>query len=818
MAFADVILPVPVPRTYTYLIPDDVSVQVGSRVIVQFGPKKIYTGLVANVKDDHVSVEKAKDILEVLDTEPIVNSLQIGFFGWLANYYLCTMGEVMNAAIPAGLKLSSESYVHINQEVEWLDQPQNEREDLLLEHLAYKEMSVKEVGDLLALKRPQTLIKSLADRKMVHLYEKVKDKYSPKTEKRVRLADTYTKELNLEELFDDLEKKPKQVDVLLAYLQRVPATESEKANRTGISRSQLSQHCSLSSIKTLTKLGILEEWEETVSRLPPLDTSGITTPKLSDLQQLTYREVEQVFEKKNTALLRGITGSGKTEIYISLIQQKLDQGLQVLYLLPEIALTTQIIQRLRKSFGNAFGVYHSQYSDNERVEVWQKVLKGEYNFVVGVRSSVFLPFDHLGLIIVDEEHEHSYKQYEPAPRYHARDAAIYLAGLHGAKTLLGSATPAVETFAKALEGKFGLVELETRFGDVKLPKVELIDLKMARKRREMRANIFTVQMLEAIGSALEQKEQVILFQNRRGYAPHLLCEDCGHVMQCQNCDVSMTYHQLQNLLMCHYCGFKMYPPQQCPECGLNHIKHSGYGTEQLEDELQPFFPDAKIQRMDLDTTRTKNSYQRILGDFENGKIDILVGTQMVSKGLDFDRVNLVGIFDIDRIIHFPDFRSHERAYQLITQVSGRAGRKSGTGKVLIQTFDPGHVVLQKVLKDNYRTFYQREIQEREQYHYPPFARMVKITIRHKDAKAANDAALHMAAYLRQLINERAVDGPSEPMINRVRNKYLKDIHVKLGLNISHINEIKQRMLVARDDVQAHKDYRSVQVVFDVDPL
>ncbi len=541
-------------------------------------------------------------------------------------------------------------------------------------------------------------------------------------------------------------------------------------------------------------------------------------PELSEMQILVKQEIERQFEKQDTVLLRGITGSGKTEIYIAKIQEAIDQGKQVLYLLPEIALTTQIIQRLQRVFGNDFGVYHSQYSDNERVEVWQKVLSGEYRFVVGVRSSVFLPFSDLGLVIIDEEHEPSYKQFDPAPRYNARDAAIYLASLHSAKTLLGTATPSIETFSKALEGKFGLVELDTRFGDVKLPEVELIDMRQVRKRKELKANLFSAYLLESIGQSLEKKEQVILFQNRRGYAPFVSCEDCGHVMGCPNCDVSLTYHQFQNQLICHYCGYRIYMPHECPECDLNHMRHSGFGTEQLEEELQPFFPDATIQRMDLDTTRSKNAYERILGSFEDGETDILIGTQMVSKGLDFDKVNLVGIFDIDRIIHFPDFRSHERAYQLITQVSGRSGRKSGEGRVLIQTSDPSHTVLQKVMKEDYRPFYEAEIKEREEFQYPPFVRLIKIVFKHKDVQIVNEASVYMGNLIRQHIGKERINGPVDPVINRLRNLYLKEIIVRLEPSGLSLSGVKDLLWALRDDINQQKAFKGVSVVFDVDPI
>ncbi len=816
--YADIILPIPVPRTYSYSIPEGARVQVGSRVIVQFGPKKIYTGLVANLKNNAPSIDHPKEIIEVLDDYPIVTKIQIEFFGWLANYYMCTIGEVMNAAIPSGLKLSSESIISLNPESEWADVPTKEKEEILILHLKSQELTMQDVGSLIGLKHPHALVKSMAARNIIHLYEKVRDKYAPKHVKRVRIKEDFRNEEILESLFSELDKKPKQLDVLLSYLREVPALENKNRNLKGVLKSKLISESSASSVATLLKKGVLEEWDEVVSRLPEITSDRAEIPELSPLQELAKAEIHWQFEKQSTVLLRGITGSGKTEIYISMIQEALEAGTQVLYLLPEIALTTQIIKRLQRVFGNSFGVYHSQYSDNERVEVWQKVLSGEYQFVVGVRSSIFLPFSQLGLVIIDEEHEPSYKQFDPAPRYHARDAAIYLATKHGSKTLLGTATPSIETFHKALDGKFGLVELDTRFGEVQLPKVELIDMRQVRKRKELKANLFAAGLLEEIGQALANKEQVILFQNRRGYAPFVSCDDCGHVMGCPNCDVSLTYHQFQNQLICHYCGHRIYMPHECPECGLNHMKHSGFGTEQLEDELQPFFPDARMQRMDLDTTRSKNSYDRILTAFEEGETDILIGTQMVSKGLDFDKVNLVGIFDIDRIIHFPDFRSHERAYQLITQVSGRSGRKSGNGRVLIQTSDPSQDVLLKVMKEDYRPFYNSEIIEREEFKYPPFARLIRIIFKHKEVQIVNEGSVYFGNLLRQHLGTDRVNGPVDPVINRLRNLYLKEIQVKIEMSGVSLSAVKELMWTLRDDLNQQKAFKGVSVVFDVDPI
>ncbi len=804
------VIPLPLPGTFTYLVPDDLIVAAGHRVIVQFGRQKIYTGIVVQIAEA-AETSGLKSIIEVLDEDPIICTWQIDFFYWLAGYYLCTPGEVVKAALPAGLKLSSEAYVSLNPDWEWEDSAISDREEALRTYLGNGEKSIEDLSRDLNIKRPQALIKSLRDKQVLHVYEKVQDKYQPKTRKMVRLTPHFKEEIILETLFAELEKKPKQLDVLLAYLREV-----DRDSQVGISKKQLAKACSTSSINTLLKKGILEEWETPVSRLPEVTEGPDWLPELSPIQAERLEQIKTGINKQSVVLLHGITGSGKTELYIQLIHEVIQSGGTVLYLLPEIALTTQIIHRLRKVFGYAFGVYHSHYSDNERVEVWQKVLSKDYPLVVGVRSAIFLPFDSLDLVIVDEEHDTSYKQYDPAPRYHARDAAIYLAQLHQGKVLLGSATPAIETYYKALQGKFGLVSLNERYGASKSPGIERIDFRLSKKRKEVTAEIFTKTLLDAIRKALDHQEQVILFQNRRGYAPYLICEDCNEVIECPNCDVSLTYHQYQQQLICHYCGYRQFMPNQCPTCGSPQLVHSGSGTEQLETQLQPIFPDATIQRLDLDTTRSKFSYQRILNDFEEGKTDILIGTQMISKGLDFDRVNLVGIFDIDRLLYYPDFRSHERVYQLITQVSGRAGRKSGTGIAYIQTQNPNHQVLQQVVLHDYDSFYQKEITDRETYAYPPFYRIIKIVLKHREALVARQSSELMAQYLSEALGEQVI-GPVDALIPRIRNFYHREIQLKIGAG-RDLPRIKDALVACRERILTLPNYKSVKVVFDVDPM
>lgn len=820
MTYAEVILPLPLHGTFTYLIaPEDrASVSSGSRVVVSFGKKKIHTGIVLETHDRAPEEYRPKELLDILDQLPIVNEKQLKFFQWMANYYMCSLGEVINAALPAALKLSSESFVGINPEIDPDHEELDNREWELLRALKTNDLTMKDVSEVLGLKQPQKILKKLSEKGLIDLFEKVKDKYQPKKVKRVRIADAFIEEGMLEELMNELESKAKQQDVLLAYMRDIPALDDPNSNERGILKSQLlAEDISPSSLKTLIKNGVLTEWEETVSRLGNIHKSIPGSVVLSQEQQLAKKEILASFESHNATLLHGITGSGKTEIFIELIKEQINEGKQVLYLLPEIALTTQIIARLHKIFGDSFGVYHSRYSDNERVEVWQKVLNKEFQFVVGVRSAVFLPFSELGLIIVDEEHEPSYKQFEPSPRYHARDSAIYLSTIHQAHVLLGTATPALETYQNALDDKYGLVELTSRYGEAYHPKMEFANVNRERKQRKLKGN-FTSVLVNAIQESLDKKEQVILFQNRRGYASHITCDNCGTVPKCPNCAVSLTYHQYNNKLVCHYCGYNQAMYSDCLSCGSKELRNVGYGTEELEEEIKLLFPQAIVQRMDLDTTRSKYGYQRIIEEFEEGNIDILVGTQMVSKGLDFDRVNLVGIFDTDRMIHFPDFRSHERAYHLITQVSGRAGRKSRSGKVIVQTNDPDQELLQRARNDNYKAFFQWEMLERERFHYPPFTRIINITFKHREKHTSFQAATYFAKELRNQLGNQRMVGPVEPLIGKIRNMYLHEITLKIekqGINLPALKEYLRSVDLMMKQLPA---FKSVGVVFDVDPI
>lgn len=816
--FADVIVPVAVPNTFTYRVPREyaASITTGLRVIVQFGKTKVVTAVIARIHNKPPEKYQAKYILEVLDDAPLVNTKQIELFYWIADYYMCTVGEVLNIALPSGLKISSLSKVQFNPE---FDQPAllTERETEIIEELKkHQSLNYDELARFAEVKNVYHIIKSLIQKKAVIVFEEVREKYTPKILKKIRLNPFYEDAIYLTALIGELEKSPKQLDVILNYLKYVPVLRTPELNKKGLEKSALTKaNVSESSLSTLLKNGILEQFEVIVSRFEEdLDFVEAPTPVLSESQEKAFAEIMQSFQTKDTTLLHGITGSGKTEVYIKLIEQVLESGSQVLYLLPEIALTTQIVVRLRKVFGDKMGIYHSRFSDNERVEVWKGVVSGKFQFVVGVRSAVFLPFDNLGLIIVDEEHETSYKQFDPAPRYHARDVAVVIAHRQKAKVLLGSATPSIESFYNAKTERYGFVEMKERFGNTQLPDIELIDIKAARKQKLTKGD-FSNLMLDTMGLNLEKKQQTILFQNRRGYSPYIQCEDCDTIAACPNCDVSLTYHYSNQELRCHYCGHHEPMSKTCQACGSTKLKTRGYGTEKLEEELQIFLPNAKIARMDLDTTRTKTAFQTLINEVESGAVDILVGTQMVSKGLDFEKVSLVCIFDADRMIHFPDFRSSERAFQMLTQVAGRAGRRGAQGKVLIQTNNPKQKILQQIIENDYEGLYQDEIKEREDFQYPPFTRIIKITLRHIDQPNAEKAAQALAQKLIEKLGTPRILGPEKPLVGRVRNQYLFEIMIKLEKTIN-LKGAKAFIAEQVQNIELSKDFKGVGIVVDVD--
>ncbi len=821
--FCDVLLPVPVPKLFTYRVPLvlNATLQPGCRVVVQFGKKKILTGIVAELHDRVPESYDARYLLEQLDEQPVVQPVQLKLFQWMADYYMCTPGEVLNIALPSGLKLSSQSQVQLHPDFSYATSEHhfNEKEKLLLDTLLEKpSMAYADVESLLGQKTLYQLFKNLLAKEAILLFEQVKDKYKPKTVRKLRLQEGLVQDhASLEALLKALETHPKQSDVVLKYLREVPVLQQPERNAAGLTKAELvDAQISPSSVRTLVKNGFFEEFEEQVPRFWIPDGDSSIDIRLTEEQQGARQQILQHFDDKDTVLLHGITGSGKTEVYISLIREALDNGTQVLYLLPEIALTTQIVGRLKKIFGGQMGVYHSRFSDNERVEVWQGVLNGTFPLVVGVRSSIFLPFHNLGLIIVDEEHETSYKQYDPAPRYHARDTALVLSRMHGGKTLLGSATPSVESYYQAEQDKFGLVELTRRFGDAQLPEIKLADTRMAQRHKSMKA-MFTPALIDALKEIVHRHEQAIIFQNRRGYSPYINCEECSWIPKCVNCAVSLTYHMNANELRCHYCGLKEYVPTACPACGSHKIKTVGYGTEKLEESLRLLVPEATVARMDLDTTRRKNSFQTILDDFGDGKIDVLVGTQMVSKGLDFEGVTLVGIFDADRMLHYPDFRSHERTYQLVTQVAGRAGRSSKPGQVIIQTSNLEQPILERIMQADYRGLFRNEIRERREYFYPPFSRLIRLVVRHTEKEMAEDAAKVLTEQLQERLGKKRVLGPEEPLVGRIRGLYLMHITIKLERQGIDVAAVKQFILDQSQQLMADKAFKKVEVVPDVDP-
>lgn len=821
--FVDVILPVPIPKLFTYRVPQELNeeVQVGARVIVQFGKRKVLTAIIAKIHEKAPGNYTAKYILELLDEQPMMGAIQLSLLQWISNYYMCHIGEVLNVALPSGLKISSQSKIQLRPDADLEQSNLSQNELLLLEVLKKSEgaMSYEEAAKATGLGNVYHLIKTLIAKDILLVFEEVKEKYQPRFIKKIRFTRPYADPIALNNLLEELQGKTKQEEVLMALLRHLPIQQGASVNEAGIQKAILQKDplLSNSSLRTLIRKGILEEFEEQVSRFPELSEGDEAQPELAPNQGKAYAQILRFFRDKEGVLLHGVTGSGKTEIYIHLIEQVLASGSQVLFLLPEIALTTQIVSRLRKVFGTRMGVYHSRFSDNERVEVWEGVLSGRFNFVVAVRSGIFLPFDNLGLIIVDEEHESSYKQYDPAPRYNARDVALVLGKLHQAKVLLGSATPSIESFYHAQQGKYGLVQIKERYGSGQLPQVRLADIREARKNKQIKDH-FTEELLQALAQGIKQEEQAILFQNRRGYSPYITCNECSWIPYCQNCDVSLTYHMRQGVLRCHYCGQEEKLPKSCAACGSSKIHTVGLGTEKIEDDLHKHLPEARIQRMDLDTTRQKNSYQKILQAFENQQIDILVGTQMVSKGLDFDKVSLVGIFDADRMLNFPDFRAHERAFQILTQVSGRAGRKDHKGLVLIQTNNVEQAILKKVIQNDYEGFYFNEIEERASFFYPPFTRIIRLTTKHLSRELSEKAAEILAEKLAAKLGKSRVLGPEAAIIHRIRNQYLYNILIKIereGVNLAAVKDFIQSQI---EDVNSEREFRKLRIVVDVDPV
>lgn len=811
--FIDVILPIPLQKLYTYAITEAESnfLKIGSRVAVPFGKSKIYTALVAKIHTNPPIGYEAKTIHQILDEFPVVTEHQLQLWSWISKYYMCSLGEVMRAAMPSAFLLESESLI-VKKEKEINELNLTDSEFLLYEALQYRsKLKVSELAAITDRKTVLPIVKGLLEKEVIEVHEELYEKYKPKLVRYVTLSADYANEANLELLLDSLQRAKKQQHVIMTYF----SLNSGKVKPIRVSDLIKISEASSTLIKTLIDKGVFVESYVQEDRVIYSEDLKLSKKELSEFQNKALQNIQQSFTQNNVVLLHGVTSSGKTEVYVKLMERALNSKKTMLYLVPEIALTTQLVGRLQAYFGSKVIVYHSRYSLNERVEAWNKLLYNQEEgvIVLGARSSVLLPLNNLDLIIVDEEHEQSYKQFDPAPRYHARDTAIVLANFNNANILLGSATPSLESYYNAVNNKFGLVELSERFNNLLMPEMELVDIKDKLKRKRMTGH-FSDRLIEEIQEALGEGLKVILFQNRRGYAPIIECTTCGHSPQCPNCDVSLTYHQYKNELRCHYCSHSIPMQTNCLACGNSTLDSKGFGTEQIESEAKLLFPNHNIARMDLDTTRGKHGYKKIINAFERGEIDILVGTQMLTKGLDFKDVRLVGIMNADTLLNFPDFRAHERSFQLMAQVAGRSGRKESRGKVLIQTYNPYHKILQQVASHDYKAMYTEQIDQRHNFKYPPIFRLIKITLRHKDYNKVNLASDWMARSLRQILGEYVL-GPEYPSIARIRNQYNKNILVKVPPKYS-VAKTKEAILKVKNSFSSISEFKSVRVVLNVD--
>ena len=815
--YVDVILPLPLPKSFPYSLPDKnmEEVQIGCRVVVPFGRKKFYTAIVRNIHYCAPTEYEVKEISALLDASPILLPNQFKFWEWIADYYLCAQGDVYKAALPSGLKLESETIVEYNPDFE-ADAPLPEREQRILDLLAIdSQQCVTKLEKDSGIKNILTVIKSLLDKEAIFVKEELRRTYKPKTEARVRLVGT-ADEKRLHILFDILSRAPKQLALLMKYVECSGVLGAGTPKE--VSKKELLQRADVapSVLNGLVDKKIFEIYYHEIGRLDKQEKEIVELNPLNEFQQRAFDEVVQSFQEKNVCLLHGVTSSGKTEIYIHLIEEAIRQGKQVLYLLPEIALTTQITERLQRVFGARLGIYHSKFPDAERVEIWRKQLgENGYDIILGVRSSIFLPFRNLGLVIVDEEHENTYKQQDPAPRYHARSAAIVLAAMYGAKTLLGTATPSIESWQNAREGKYGFVQLKERYKEIQLPEIIPVDIKELHRKKRM-VGQFSPLLIQYMKEALEQKEQVILFQNRRGFAPMVECRTCGWVPKCKNCDVSLTYHKGINQLTCHYCGYTYQLPKSCPACEGTELVNRGFGTEKIEDDIKILFPEAAVARMDLDTTRTRSAYEKIIADFEQGKTDILIGTQMVSKGLDFDHVSIVGILNADTMLNYPDFRSYERAFQLMAQVAGRAGRKNKRGRVVLQTKSIDHPIIHQVIANDYEDMVGGQLVERQMFHYPPYYRLVYVYLKNHNEALLDQMAAVMADKLRAVFGNRVL-GPDKPPVARIQTLFIKKIVVKIEQN-APMGRARELLLRIQREMLADERYKSLIVYYDVDPM
>ena len=824
LLFADVILPLPLDYHFTYRVPAAFQwrIKTGIRVIVQFGKRKFFSALVYKLHQNQPEGDfEIKDIEAILDEEPIVGEIQLQLWEWIANYYCCAIGEVYKAALPSGLKLESQTRICLNPEASFADNL-SEKENLVILLLeSRKTATVQDLNQFLGQQSSYPILKLLLEKNAVIIEEQLKESYRPKMVSIVRLRPEFLSEEKLNQALDSIKRAKKQEQLLKIFLGE---TLYGDPVHTEIGKKELLEVSGFSDaiLRGLEEKGILEIYQMETGRIDRSHHSDLIIKELTEPQQIAFDEIRKQFETMQTVLLKGVTSSGKTEIYIRLIEEQMKLGKQVLYLVPEIGLTTQIITRLKTAFGDLAGIYHSKFNDAERVEIWFNVLNEKpgktgspYRVILGARSAIFLPFKDLGLIIVDEEHENSYKQFDPAPRYNARDMAILMGNLHGAKVLLGSATPSYETYFNAQSKKYGLVNLTERFQGIEMPELVAGNTQEAYKRKLMHS-VFTPELFDEITKALENKEQVILFQNRRGFAPFVQCGKCGWIPKCKNCDVSLTYHKNRSSLICHYCGHTTSLVAKCAECGFDEIKTRGFGTEKIEDEIQILFPEARVARMDLDTTRAKKAYDQLIWQFETRKIDILVGTQMVTKGLDFDHVSVVGVLNADNLLNYPDFRSYERSFQLMMQVSGRAGRKNKQGKVIIQTTQPNHPVILDLIDNNFDQLFKRQLAERKMFRYPPYFRLIKVVVKHRNKDRLDLVAQHLASAFKTHFS-RNVLGPEYPVVGRIQMWFQKEILIKLPRD-GKIQNAKSKIMEIINHSKSQSNNSGLIVYADVDPM
>ena len=812
--FVEVILPLSLSKTFTYQVSESEFdyIKIGMRVAVPFGKSKIYTALVIELHNHQPTLYDAKEIHQILDETPIVSEIQIAHWQWIASYYMCAIGDVYRGAMPSGLLLESETIISQKNDA-FLDESQLSDEEYLIYEALQQQSSLK-VADIMAILNKKNcfpIIQKLLDKNVIALDEEMIETYKPKLVKYVRLQPKYESNESLSQLLELLKAATKQKELVLQYFQLKAIDKNPILAKKLID----SAHSTPAVLKALVDKNVFETYYIQEDRVNFSDNSKPKKLELSSAQQLAYEAINNNLKQNEVCLLHGVTSSGKTEIYTKIIEDYLDKGQQVLYLLPEIALTTQLVSRLSHYFGNKVAVFHSKYSNNERIEVWNQVNANseKAKIVIGARSALFLPFTNLGCIIIDEEHEQTFKQVDPAPRYHARDAAIVLANFHKAKVVLGSATPSLETYYNANSGKYGLVTLSERYGNVMMPDITLVDLKDKYFRKKMSGHFSDV-LIEEISKAITLGEQVILFQNRRGYSPLMECMTCGHVPQCQQCDVSLTYHKHKNQLRCHYCGYSIAKPTNCHSCSSVELTTKGFGTEQIQQELISLFPSATIGRMDQDTTRGKFGFEKIINSFKNREISILVGTQMLAKGLDFDNVTLVGIMNADNMLYHPDFRAFERSFQMMTQVSGRSGRSEKRGNVIIQTYNPNHNTIQQVTNNDYSGMYNEQLNERKNFQYPPFFKLIKLTIKHRDFDKLKEGSMWLYEVLKQHL-QMPVLGPEEPSISRIRNEYIRTILIKIPTNLA-VGSTKKQLQKMLNSFEAVPQYRSIKTIINVD--